>query len=154
VRAAHANLTSAGAELGLDFRWAGMRRANSHDAHRLLTWALAAGTPADQHALKGRLLRAYFTEHRDIADHAVLARLADEAGLDAASASAVLASGRFSDEVRTAEAAGAELGIHAVPTYLIEGTFAIPGAQDPEAFRDLLQRARHRLAPVVDARPR
>ena len=40
VQAAHARLTDAGAELGIDFRWSGMRRANTFDAHRLLAWAL------------------------------------------------------------------------------------------------------------------
>src|SRR4029077_7244900 len=40
VQAAHARLTDAGSELDIDFRWSGMRRANTFDCHRLLAWAL------------------------------------------------------------------------------------------------------------------
>ena len=50
------------------------QRANTFDAHRLLWLAEREG---DQDAVKERLLRAYFTEGVDVADHAELARLAD-----------------------------------------------------------------------------
>ncbi len=53
VQAAHARLTDAGVELGIDFRWAGMRRANTFDAHRLLAWALHTRGATEQRALKG-----------------------------------------------------------------------------------------------------
>ena len=76
VQAAHARLTSAGAELGIDFRWSGMRRANTFDAHRLLAWALHDHGADKQRALKQRLLHAYFTDGLDVADHEVLAALA------------------------------------------------------------------------------
>ena len=69
VQAAHARLTEAGVELGIDFRWAGMRRANTFDCHRLLAWALHADGADKQRALKEVLLRAYFTDGQDVADH-------------------------------------------------------------------------------------
>ena len=83
VQAAHARLTSAGAELGIDFRWSGMRRANTFDAHRLLAWALHDHGADQQRALKQRLLHAYFTDGLDVADRDVLAALAADVGLDA-----------------------------------------------------------------------
>ena len=86
VQAAHARLTSAGAELGIDFRWSSMKRANTFDAHRLLAWALRTEGPAGQRTLKKRILRAYFTEGADVADPTVLAELVEDAGLDRAAA--------------------------------------------------------------------
>ena len=83
VQAAHARLTSAGAELGIDFHWSGMRRANTFDAHRLLAWALHDHGADKQRALKQRLLHAYFTDGRDVADPEVLAALAGDVDLDA-----------------------------------------------------------------------
>jgi hypothetical protein len=36
-----------------------------------------------------------------------------------------------------------------VPTFVIEGRWAIPGAQDVDTFVELLERARERLAPLT-----
>ena len=39
------------------------------------------------------------------------------------------------------------MDIHAVPTFVIEGRWAIPGAQDIDTFVELLERAAERLTP-------
>lgn len=148
VRAGHALLTSAGAELGIDFRWAGKRRPNTFAAHRLLAWALDSAGASVQAALKDALMRAYFTDNDDVGDRDTLVRLATEVGLDADDAREIIASDAFADEVRLGEAEAATLGIHAVPTFVIERSFAIPGAQDLDTFRIVLERARDRLVTV------
>lgn len=136
----------AGTEVGIDFDWAGVRRVNTFDAHRLLEWTLAtAGAPA-QVKLKRRLMKAYFEEVGDVADHESLAGYAAEVGLDRADALAVLASDRFGQEVREGEAEARELEIHAVPTFVLERRLAIPGAQDPDTFVTMLARLRSRIA--------
>jgi predicted DsbA family dithiol-disulfide isomerase len=152
VRAGHAHLTSAGVELGIDFRWAGMRRPNTFDAHRTLEWALATAGPVPQAAFKERLMRAYFTDGLDVGDRAVLAELASEVGLDPTAARQVLDDGEYADEVRFGEAEAASLGLNAVPTFVIERQLAIPGAQDVGTFRQYLDRARERLVtvPIAD----
>ena len=43
--------------------------------------------------------------------------------------------------VRAEELRAAELDIHAVPTFVIEGRWAIPGAQDVDTFAELLERS-------------
>jgi predicted DsbA family dithiol-disulfide isomerase len=143
----HDRLDHAGSDVDIDFRWEGKRRANTFDAHRLGAWALDTAGPDAQNALHQLLFRAYFTDNRDIADHGVLADLAAEAGLDRDLAAEVLATGAYADTVRAEEAAAAERDIHAVPTFVIEGRWAIPGAQDVDTFVELLERARDRLAP-------
>ena len=134
VQAAHARLTSAGAELGIDFRWSGMRRANTFDAHRLLAWALHTQGPEVQRALKGALLRAYFTDGLDVADHAVLADLAEGVGLDRASAEALLVADAEADHVRAERQEAHSNGIAAVPTFVVEGQWMLQGAHDTAAW--------------------
>jgi len=141
VQAAHARLTEAGAELGIDFRWAGMRRANTFDAHRLLTWALATAGAERQRALKHALLRAYFTDGLDVADHGVLADLADEVGLDRASAVEVLEGKRYGAEVRAEREEAHGNGIAAVPTFAVDGEWMLQGAHDTSVWVKVLTRS-------------
>ncbi len=140
VRAAHERLSVAGAELGIDFRWAGMRRANTFDAHRLLAWALDTEGATAQRALKKRLLRAYFTDGLDVADQAVLAELAVDVGLDGAAAAEVLASDRYADDVRSARDEAYRNGIAAVPTFVLNDELMLQGAHDTAAWVRVLQR--------------
>jgi predicted DsbA family dithiol-disulfide isomerase len=146
VEAIEGRVGEAGAELGLEFDWSKVRRVNTFDAHRLLEWALTTAGPAAQHRLKRRLMQAYFAEGGDVADHATLAALAGDVGLDPSGAAEVLASGAHGEEVRAAEREARELDIHAVPTFVVERRFAIPGAQDPDTFVQVLARMRSRLA--------
>jgi predicted DsbA family dithiol-disulfide isomerase len=144
----HDRLTHAGAEVGIDFRWAGKRRVNTFDAHRLGVWAEGVVGADARAALEQGLFRAYFTDNLDIGDHAVLSRLAADVGLDAARAAEALATGAGADQVRAEEARATDLGISAVPTFVIGGRWAIPGAQDVDTFLQVLQRAAERLAPT------
>jgi len=139
----HARLTAVAAAEGLPLRDMGAQamRPNTFAAHRLLTAALEAG-PDVQQALADGLFRAYWAEGRDVGDHGVLAGLAEAAGLPAERARAVLAGDDFAAEVRAEERRAQESGIHAVPTFVIGGRFAVSGAQP----QDVLARAvRHAL---------
>ena len=69
-------------------------------------------------------------------------------GLDAGAAAEALATGAGADQVRAEEAQATELGISAVPTFVIEGRWAIPGAQDVDTFLKILGTAAERLAPL------
>jgi predicted DsbA family dithiol-disulfide isomerase len=134
VQAAHARLTSAGSELGIDFRWSQMRRANTFDAHRLLAWALHTSGAEAQRSLKKALLHAYFTDGREVADHGVLADLAGEVGLDRAAAAAHLASDDEADFVRAEREEAYGNGINAVPTFIVEGQWMLQGALDTDKW--------------------
>ena len=151
VQAAHARLTTAGAELGIDFRWSVMRRANTFDAHRLLAWALRTEGPLVQRALKKALLRAYFTEGRDIADRSVLAELAAEVGLDPTLAGEVLATDAEAATVREEEALAHREGIAAVPTFVVEGKWMLQGALETEQWVRALTRLSMELAAEAGA---
>ena len=139
----HARLASVAAAEGLPLRDMGAQamRPNTFAAHRLLTAALEFG-PSVQQALADGLFRAYWAEGRDVGDREVLADVAEAAGLPAARALEVLAGDGLVAEVRAEERRAQESGIHAVPTFVIDGRFAVSGAQP----QDVLARAvRHAL---------
>jgi predicted DsbA family dithiol-disulfide isomerase len=131
------HVTAVAAESGLHFRMDRALRANTLLAHRLLWLAKATG---HQIALKERLLQAYFIDGIDIGDPDVLVRCAGEVGLDPVRASAFLDSDEGLAEVRRELQTAAELEITAVPTFVFDGKWMVPGAQDPETFAQVLRR--------------
>jgi len=134
-----------GAELGFVFDMdARSRTWNTFDAHRLLHWA---GLEGRQRELKHALLRAYFTEGRNVSDHDTLLSLATSAGLDADRARAILASDEFTAEVREAEQFFQRNGIRGVPAVIIERKHLISGGQPVEVF----ERALREIAAQRDA---
>ena len=127
-----------------------LRVWNTFDAHRLLHWAgLQDRASADaaglqdigkQRALKHALLTAYHGQGRNPGASDVLVELATAVGLDAAEAAAVLADGRYADEVRAAEQAWQRAGINSVPAVVIDQKHLISGGQPPEVFEQALRR--------------
>ncbi len=131
------NVTGVAAEAGLTFHLDRAVRANTMLAHRVLWLAEQRGVQA---AVKERLLRGYFSEGRNIGDPDTLAELAAEAGLDGTEVLAFLDSDAGIFEVNAELQRAAEMGITAVPTYVFDGRWAVPGAQDPEVFLRVLER--------------
>jgi predicted DsbA family dithiol-disulfide isomerase len=126
-----------GAELGFVFDMARRRRIhNTFDAHRLLHWA---GDERRQLDLKRALLRAYFTDGRNVADHDTLVDIAVGVGLPAERARAILATDEFANEVRTVEQFFVQAGITGVPAIVIERKHLISGGQPPEVFEQALR---------------
>src|SRR5476649_1822318 len=106
-----------GAELGFRFDMQKRTRIyNTFDAHRLLHWA---GIEGRQLELKQALFAAYFGEGADVSDHAVLAQIADQVGLDPKAARELLESNRFAAEVRAREEFYRSQGINAVPAVIV-----------------------------------
>ncbi|MDR7272103.1 putative DsbA family dithiol-disulfide isomerase [Pelomonas saccharophila] len=129
-----------GQALGFDFRMEARSRIyNTRDAHRLLHWADEAFGGAVQRVLKVTLLKAYFTEGRNVSDRAVLLELAVAAGLPEAGAKAVLDSKQYDADVAAAEAEVHAQGIHAVPAIIVNQRHLIQGGQSVEVFERLLR---------------
>jgi len=126
---------------GLLFRLGEARRANTIDAHRLLHLALSDGGPAQQAALKEELLAAYFLGAENVADHDVLRRTAEKAGLSPDRVDRVLAGGEFADAVEHDIREATSLGATGVPFFVIDRKYGISGAQPAETFVQVLERA-------------
>jgi predicted DsbA family dithiol-disulfide isomerase len=138
-------LGALGAAEGITYRFDTALRVSTLDAHRLLAWAWDSAGAAGQGALKERLLRAYFEDGANVAEAATLARLAGEAGLDAAAAADVVASGAFRDVVLADLEGALDREITGVPGFVVEDRLLIPGAQEPDTFVNVLERARARF---------
>jgi len=112
---------------------------NSFDCHRLLHWASLI-SPAHQRALKLALFEAHFTDGEKMNDAHVLVAAATKAGLDAEAAAEVLATGRYTEEVRSAGAQWRAADINAVPAIIFNRQYLILGGQPPEAFENIIRK--------------
>lgn len=134
----HAEMEARAAAEGLRMDFARARDGNTFDAHRLIAWAQDQGAGD---AMCERLMTAYFAEGEAIGDPDVLARLAGDAGLDAAAAAAMLDGTDWAGEVRDDERRAAELGIRGVPFFVLGDRFGLSGAQSAELLERVLRRA-------------
>ena len=126
-----------GAELGFTFDMERRRRTyNTFDAHRLLHWA---GEEGLQRELKHALLRAYFTDGRDVSDHDTLVDIAGSVGLPVDRAREILGSNTYAEDVRTVEQFFLQHGIQAVPAIIIERKHLVSGGQPVEVFEQALR---------------
>lgn len=135
----HANVAQAGAGEDIAFAFDAITVSpNTLDAHRLIRWAGTAG-PEIQNRLVRRLFGLYFEEGADIGDPAVLIGAAREAGMDAAIVEALLATDSDRDAVRQEIETAQHMGVTGVPCFLLEGKYAVMGAQDPEKIADAIR---------------
>ena len=135
-----AHVTRTAAEDGIEFNMDQALRANTLLAHRLIWLAAQPGSPVDQAHLKERLMQAYFTDGVHIGNPDVLADVASEVGFDRNDVEAFLSSERGVAEVTEELLQATALGVTAVPTYVFNGAWAVPGAQDPETFVQVLRK--------------
>jgi len=119
-------------------------RANTLLAHRLLVVAERDFGIIVQAKLKERIMQAYFTDGDDIANIDVLAKCAAEVGIDAEFAKQFLLSEECVDDVQESLQTAAENGITAVPTFIFNDQWSVPGAQDVEMFERVIQRLNER----------
>ncbi|HVW28692.1 MAG TPA: DsbA family oxidoreductase [Polyangiaceae bacterium] len=131
-------LVDVGRGEGLAFDFTHIRSGNTFDAHRLVHLGLERGV---QGAVKERFLKAYFEEGMLLSDHGTLLRLAVEAGLDEREAADVLSASSFADAVRADESQARELGIDGVPCFVLDGRFAVTGAQSTAVLLSALNHA-------------
>jgi predicted DsbA family dithiol-disulfide isomerase len=136
--AMHANMTAVAASEGLPFRFDIARGGNTFDAHRLVH--LAAAHELEEQ-MQERLFRAYLCEGVAIGESASLEQLASEVGLPGDEVREVLHTDRFSDQVRDDERQAVELGITAVPFFVVDRALGVSGAHPPELLGKLLSKA-------------
>lgn len=84
------------------------------------------------------LFSAVFAEAKNIGDPNVLLEIADSAGLDTALWQAESAD--YADLVGRTTAIAREQGFTSTPTMIFNEQMMVPGAQDLEVYRDVLQR--------------
>jgi len=139
VKQAHANVMQAASGDGIDFRFDDIKVSpNTLDAHRLIRWAGSDGSEM-QGRVARRLFRAFFEEGQDVGDPQVLVSVARDAGMDAAVVEAMLATDTDRDAVREEIALAQRMGVTGVPCFLIEGRYAVVGAQESATLADAIR---------------
>lgn len=140
---AYAPIVEHAEKIGLEIDFAGIKRTpNTLDAHRLIHWA---GIEGKQNAAVDALFAAYFKEGRDIGDIEVLADIADSIGMDAAVVLKLLKSDADRDDIKTRDAHSREMGINSVPTFIVGGRHAVPGAQPAELWQKVMAELKEQM---------
>lgn len=132
-------ITETGSIEGIDFVWTHALAVNTLTAHRLLRLAEREYGAAVQRDLAGKLFEAHFEEGADVSDPGELTALAVECGLDAKRVAEYLASDEGLAETKAEIATAHDLGVTAVPTFIIDEQYAVQGAQPPEIFLQVLE---------------
>lgn len=139
VEALFQRVREAGQAYGLDYAFEKIQlRANTLQAHRLIFWAQQRGN-AD--SLIERLFSAQFQRGEAIGNLATLVQIAAECAYSADVVSEYL----HSDEDRATVLADArrirEMGIHSVPSFILNQRQLIVGAEDPALLANAMLQA-------------
>ncbi len=133
ARQLDARVAAEGAGEGIAFAFDRMERTpNTLPAHQLIDLAQKQGRAGP---VVDALFKAYFEEARDVGSEEVLADIARRHGVTDWPQSA------NEKEVATLESSFRDLGISAVPTFVLERRLGVSGAQPPEAIAAALRDA-------------
>ena len=133
-----------GRDQGIHFRFDLIQRTpNTVDSHRLIHFSSLHGR---QDAVVEALFRAYFTQGRDIGDVAELDAIAAQAGLDRDAVTRYLRSGEDAEQIVQEGERIRRLGVNSVPCFVVEGEYAVSGAQSVEVFQQIFDLVREQDA--------
>jgi predicted DsbA family dithiol-disulfide isomerase len=133
-----AQVTETAQKAGLEFHFEKAVVSNSYQAHRLLHLAKEEGK---QTSLKEALLKAHFSEGKDIGNVHSLTEIALSVGLDKDKVAQLWASQDKQQEVETDIYEASQLGIGGVPFFVFNRKYAVSGAQESAVFLQVLEKA-------------
>ncbi len=140
---AYAPVVEHAGNAGLTINFEAMTRTpNTLDAHRLIHWA---GIEGKQTEVVDALFQAYFVDAKDIGDHTVLAGVAREAGMDADVAARLLQGDSDVQAIQDRDAHSRKMGVSSVPTFIVASQHAVPGAQPPELWKQVIKDIQQQL---------
>lgn len=141
ARELYGHIKRVGDDVGIPFDFDAIPRTPSTlAAHRLIRFAQDSGAGLAE-ALVDRLFAAYFLEAQDIGQTGVLADVAEAAGMERAAVETFLAGDDHAEEVRAEDSFARRIGIGGVPCFILDGKYALSGAQEPESFLPLFDMA-------------
>lgn len=133
------SITHMAKEAGIDnFDYINARTSNTFDAHRLTKLAAERGLEEE---VVEKLFKAYFVNHKELANPETLIEAGVEAGLNQDEIKDLLDSDKFSQEVRNEELIAQQNRIHSVPFFIIDEKYAVPGALPVEQMKEVLTKA-------------
>ncbi|MGV8884923.1 MAG: DsbA family oxidoreductase [Microbacteriaceae bacterium] len=128
-------VTEVARSVGLDFNYDHVHQTNTVISHELIHFAKSKGRQLE---MKERLLDAYFIRGEHVGRIADLVEIAASIGFDRAEVTEALESHRFLADVKADVARAQEYGIQGVPFFVIDGKYGVSGAQEADAFANVL----------------
>lgn len=129
-------IVQAGESEGIAFNFDTVRRIpRSVNSHRLIQWAAESGRQSE---LVEAVFRAYFVGAQDIGSIAVLCDIAASCGLDRKAAANYLHGPAGYASVEAENGRVHRLGVGGIPCYIIDGHYAVSGAQEPDMLARLI----------------
>lgn len=138
-QAAVEKVSASGERVGIDFDHARIQAANTLRAHQMIAAAAEEGLAGE---VVPRLFSAQFEQGRNVADLETLGAIAAEAGLDDPESTVErvgnddLLDGAMSDITEASR-----LGIHGIPTFVVDRKVGVSGAVPPDMLERLFDQA-------------
>ena len=137
AKAMHEGAAMAGKEAGIDFNFDDSKVANSYKAHLLIQLSKTKNLANE---MEEALFEAQFLDGKNIDDEETLIQLAKSIGITEDEAKNALQSDELGYLVKQDMQLASQLGINAVPFFVINDKYGISGAQQPELFLEALEK--------------
>lgn len=141
VARGHEMLTKLGLEVGIRYDFDAIKIGpNTLDAHRLIHWGSLESREIQDRVVTA-LFKANFEEGKNVGDHTVLAEIAESCDMNRKLVESLLSSDADKDLIVGEIDAAQKMGVNGVPFFIMDGQYAISGAQTADvlagAFRDI-----------------
>ncbi|MTI45796.1 putative DsbA family dithiol-disulfide isomerase [Roseibium hamelinense] len=132
-------IEAAGAEEGIPFAFDRIRLSpNTLDCHRLILWARADDL---QDEVVERLFKAYFIDGKDLTNPETLVDVAQDAGMQSDLVEQLLETDSDLEKTKKSIGQAQEMGVTGVPCFIIDGRFAVAGAEKAETLAAAIRHA-------------
>ncbi len=140
VQRIHTAVATAGESEGILFAFDRITRApNTLNSHRMIRFATGSGHEAET---VEAIYHAYFCDGIDIGEIDELVAIGDRIGLAAAELETFLRSDTDISSVLNENARAHRQGVNGVPCMILDGLYALAGAQEPDILLRLIDIAR------------
>ncbi len=141
-------VTEMGKGAGIDFNFGKTLITNTFSAHKLLHLAKRYNK---SNAMEEALFIAHFIDGKNVGDTEVLVALAENLGIDKEEARQVITTDQLDDEVNQDIQVARNNGISGVPFFVLNGKYAVSGAQPAAVFENALQQTyKETVSPFKD----
>jgi predicted DsbA family dithiol-disulfide isomerase len=141
-------VTQMGKDAGIDFNFGKTLITNTFSAHKLLHLAKKYNKSNE---MEEALFIAHFIDGKNVGDMEVLVSLAEGLGIDTKEAREAVTTDQLDDEVNQDIQEARNNGVSGVPFFVLNGKYAVSGAQPVEVFENALQQTyKETVSPFKD----
>ena len=139
ARSIYDAIKKAGDQEQISFAFEKIKKSpNTLNCHRLIKWSKSA---TKQDEVVEELFSLYFIEGGDLTSKETLINVARKVGMDAELVGELLATDRDLAEIKNEIETARKMGINGVPCFIIDGQYAVSGAESPEILANTMKMA-------------